>query len=42
MAKHANISFKFVSQSDDALIRMKFDETNERFVTWSYTGTDCK
>jgi hypothetical protein len=37
---YANIEFKFVA-SGDADIRITFASAS-RFVTWSYTGTDCK
>ena len=38
---YANITFKFV-ESGDAHVRVGFDWNDNRFVTWSYTGTDCK
>ena len=39
--EHANIRFNFVD-SGDALIRIGFDWNNDRYITWSYIGTDCK
>jgi hypothetical protein len=39
---YANIDFKFVAPTEDAHIRVGFDWNNNRFITWSYIGTDCK
>ncbi|MDR2951114.1 MAG: hypothetical protein LBV71_18155 [Prevotella sp.] len=39
--KYAGISFKFV-ESGDAMIRIGFDWNEDRYVTWSYIGTDAK
>ncbi len=39
--QHANISFKFVT-SGSANVRIGFDWNDNKWVTWSYTGTDCK
>ena len=39
--KYANITFKFV-ENEDAHVRVGFDWNANRWVTWSYIGTDCK
>ncbi len=39
--KYANISFKFI-ESGDAHVRVGFDWNDNRYITWSYIGTDCK
>ena len=39
--KYANIKFDFVT-SGNANVRIGFDWNDSRWVTWSYTGTDCK
>ncbi|MDR2563888.1 MAG: hypothetical protein LBC98_08090 [Prevotellaceae bacterium] len=38
--QHAGITFDFVT-SGDADVRIAFNE-DTRYVSWSYTGTDCK
>lgn len=41
--QYANIKFDFVEdQSEKAQIRIGFDWNDQRYITWSYTGTDCK
>ncbi|GEM_PF-6985943 len=40
--QYANISFRFVGADENALVRIGFNWNDERYVTWSYTGTDCK
>ena len=39
--KHAGITFKYVKEGD-AMIRIGFDWNEDRYVTWSYIGTDAK
>jgi hypothetical protein len=39
--QYANITFKFVDEGD-AHIRVGFDWNANRWITWSYIGTDCK
>lgn len=39
--KYANIKFDFI-ESGDAQVRIGFDWNNERYITWSYIGTDCE
>lgn len=39
--QYANISFDFVT-SGDAEVRIGFDWNDSKWITWSYTGTDCK
>lgn len=39
--RYANINFEFVT-SGNAEVRIGFDWNDSRWVTWSYTGTDCK
>ncbi|HCO68882.1 MAG TPA: hypothetical protein DIT04_14150 [Dysgonomonas sp.] len=39
--EYANIKFEFV-ESGNAEVRIGFDWKNSKWVTWSYTGTDCK
>lgn len=40
--QHIGLTFKYVD-SGDAEVRISFDWYDEgRYVTWSYTGTDCK
>lgn len=39
--KYANIHFKFI-ESGDAHVRIGFDWNDNRYITWSYIGTDCK
>ncbi len=38
--KYANIKFEYTT--DKAEVRIGFDYNDNREVTWSYTGTDCK
>lgn len=38
---YAGINFSYVT-SGDADVRIAFDKNVDRYVTWSYTGTDCK
>ena len=38
---YANITFNFVNDGD-APVRVGFDWNENRYVTWSYIGTDCK
>lgn len=39
--EHANITFDFVA-SGNANVRIGFDWNDSKWITWSYTGTDCK
>jgi hypothetical protein len=39
--QYANITFEFVT-SGNANVRIGFDWNESKWVTWSYTGTDCK
>jgi len=39
---YANITFKFVNITEEAHVRVGFDWNDNRYVTWSYIGTDCK
>jgi hypothetical protein len=39
--QYANIKFDFVT-SGDAEVRLGFDWDGSKWITWSYTGTDCK
>ena len=39
--QYADIKFDFVT-SGSAHVRIGFDWNDNRWVTWSYTGTDCK
>jgi len=39
--QYADIKFDFVT-SGNANVRIGFDWNDNRWVTWSYTGTDCK
>lgn len=39
--KHISVRFEFVTQGN-ADVRIGFDWNDERWVTWSYIGTDCK
>lgn len=39
--QYANISFKFVTEGD-AHVRIGFDWNDQRYITWSYIGSDCK
>lgn len=39
--KYAGIHFEFV-ETGDAHVRIGFDWNDERYITWSYVGTDCK
>lgn len=39
--KYANIKFNFVEEGK-ADIRIGFDWNDNRYITWSYIGTDCK
>lgn len=39
--QYADIKFEFVT-SGNANVRIGFDWNDNRWVTWSYTGTDCK
>lgn len=38
---YAGINFKYVTD-DKADVRIAFDQNIDRYVTWSYTGTDCR
>ncbi len=38
----ADIHLNFVDTDADAHVRIAFDWNNNRHVTWSYIGTDCK
>lgn len=40
--EYANIKFRFVETNEDAHVRIGFDWNENRWITWSYTGTDCK
>lgn len=40
--EYANIKFRFVEANEDAHVRIGFDWNENRWITWSYTGTDCK
>lgn len=39
--QYANITFQFVEEGD-AHVRVGFDWNENRWITWSYIGTDCK
>lgn len=39
--KYAGITFKYVKDGD-AMVRIGFDWNEDRYVTWSYIGTDAK
>lgn len=39
--KYANIKFKYIDDGD-AHVRISFDWNDDRYITWSYIGTDCK
>ena len=39
--QYCNISFNFI-ESGDAHVRISFDRNEERYISWSYIGTDCK
>lgn len=39
--QYANIKFDFVT-SGNANVRIGFDWNDSKWITWSYTGTDCK
>ncbi len=39
--QYANIIFQFI-ENGDADVRIGFDWNNERYISWSYIGTDCK
>lgn len=40
-SNYANINFQFID-TGDAHVRIGFDWNNDRYITWSYIGTDCK
>lgn len=39
--QYANIKFNFVDEGK-AEVRIGFDFNDQRYITWSYVGTDCK
>lgn len=39
--QYAGITFQFVTEGN-ADVRIGFDWNDERYITWSYIGTDCK
>ncbi len=38
---YAGVTFEFITEGK-ADVRIGFDWNQERYITWSYTGTDCK
>lgn len=39
--RYAGIKFEFITEGN-AQVRIGFDWNDERYITWSYIGTDCK